>query len=60
MASADVSGSSAFVLLGDLNVRQTEVPELLEVTALRDAHYNGASWDPRVNKFDERLNGKGG
>ena len=55
--AADVADAAAFVLLGDMNVRQTEVEDLLEATALRDTHYNGASWSPRKNKFDARLFG---
>lgn len=59
MASAGIAAARACVLLGDLNVRQAEVPDLLEAMELRDAHYNGSSWDPRTNKFDERLSGGG-
>jgi hypothetical protein len=56
-ASADVASAPSCVILGDLNVRQTEVVDLLEATGLRDAHYNGASWNPHKTKFDARFFG---
>jgi hypothetical protein len=38
----------AVVLLGDPNVREEEVPELLEMGRWRDAPYHGRSFGPRV------------
>ena len=40
-----------FVLLGDLNVRQEEVQDLLEAGEWRDAAYAGRSFEPRQNDF---------
>ena len=46
------------LVLGDFNVRQEEVLDLLEVGQWREAGYHGKSWDPRVNCFDATLRGQ--
>ena len=42
----------AVVLLGDLNVREEEVWEVLEMGRWRDPPHHGRSFGPRVNDFD--------
>ena len=42
----------AVVLLGDLNVREEEVPDLLDMGRWRDAPYHGRAFVLRVNDFD--------
>ena len=51
------------VLMGDLNVRDEEVRDLLELGAWRDVGYGQSSWAPRLNDFygpANRLGGKPG
>ena len=46
------------LVLGDFNVRQEEVLDLLEVGQWREAGYHGKSWGPRLNCFDATLRGQ--
>ena len=46
---------TAFVLLGDLNLRHDEQEAVLEATGCRNAFYSGSSWDPRIVQYDEKL-----
>ena len=42
------------VLLGDLDVREEEVSELLQIGRWLHAPHHGRSFAPRVNNFDAR------
>ena len=56
LANADAakSGAVGAIVLGDMNVRGDEVPNLLELGGWREAVYHGRSWNPVVNRFYPR------
>ena len=43
------------MLAGDLNVREVEMEGVREQLGLQEAQYEGRSWDPRRNAFDEEV-----
>ena len=54
VADAEVGGQDdavAALVLGDMNVRGEEMPELLETGDWSEAKYQGKSWNPMVNRF---------
>ena len=59
VAREGCSGSSGCVVLGDLNVREDEVKQLCTGSGLKDAVYQGKSWDPRRSRHDEKWQEQG-
>ena len=54
-ATGAASGQpGGLVILGDLNVRQTEVDEQCKALGVTDSEYDGFSWDPNKNRYYAR------
>ena len=52
LCRALVGGEQAVLVLGDLNVRDEEVEPMLTKAGLREARYDGATWDPKLTRYD--------